>query len=197
MKGIAKGLAFLHEFSPKRYVHGNLKPSNILLGEDLEPCISDFGLGRLANIAEESPEIFQVEQMAMWSSSQQSSPYEFTTINSSCYNGSYYQAPEASKGMKPSQKWDVYSFGMILLEMITGKCPNMTLDMDVVQWIQLGIEERKPLSSILDPSLFHDNRGVEDNSIEAILKLALACVQKNPDRRPTMKYVNYSIEKFT
>ncbi|XVF81889.1 hypothetical protein PTKIN_Ptkin15bG0192200 [Pterospermum kingtungense] len=189
MKGIAKGLAFLHEFSPKRYVHGNLKPSNIILGEDMEPCISDFGLGRLANIAEEPPE-FQMEQMPM-GSSQQSSPYEFTTTNS-CSNGSYYQAPEASKGMKPSQKWDVYSFGVILLEMISGKFPK---EMDLVQWIQLSIEERKPLSSIIDPSLAH-NRGEEDN-IAAILKLALACVQKNPDRRPTMKYVSYSIEKLT
>ncbi|XWS36913.1 hypothetical protein CRYUN_Cryun20dG0126000 [Craigia yunnanensis] len=195
MKGIAKGLAFLHEFSPKRYVHGNLKPSNILLGEDMEPCISDFGLGRLADIAEESPE-FQVEQMAIWTS-QQSSPYEFTTINSSS-NGSYYQAPEASKDMKPSQKWDVYSFGVILLEMISGKSPSIqvgSLEMDLVQWIQLSIEERKPFSSIIDPSLAH-NLGEEDN-IAAILKLALACIRKNPDRRPTMRYVSYSIEKLT
>ena len=195
MKGIAKGLAYLHEFSPKRYVHGNLKPSNILLGEDMEPCISDFGLGRLADIAEESPE-FQVEQMAI-GTSQQSSPYEFTTINSSS-NGSYYQAPEASKDMKPSQKWDVYSFGVILLEMISGKLPSIqvgSLEMDLVQWIQLSIEERRPLSSIIDPSLAH-NRGEEEN-IAAILKLALACIHKNPDRRPTMRYVSYNIEKLT
>ncbi|XP_022759284.1 receptor protein kinase-like protein ZAR1 [Durio zibethinus] len=198
MKGIAKGLAFLHEFSPKRYVHGNLKPSNILLGEDMEPHISDFGLGRLANIAEESPE-FQVEQMAIWTSHQRvqkNSPYEFTTINSSP-NGSYYQAPEASKDIKPSQKWDVYSFGVILLEMISGKLPSIQvgpLEMDLVQWVQLSIEERKPLSSIIDPSLAH-NWGEEEN-ITAILKIALACIHKSPDRRPTMRYVSYSFEKL-
>ncbi|OMO80292.1 hypothetical protein CCACVL1_13078 [Corchorus capsularis] len=195
MKGIAKGLAFLHEFSPKRYVHGNLKPSNILLGEDMEPHISDFGLGRLANIAEESPS-FQMEQMPSWTPPQ-SSPYELTPINSSP-NGRHYQAPEASKDMKPSQKWDVYSFGVILLEMITGKLPSIQIgstEMDLIQWIQLSIEERKPLSSIIDPSLAHDWREVDN--IAAVLKLALACIHKSPDRRPTMKYVSYSFEKLT
>ncbi|KAK8694431.1 hypothetical protein V6N13_071983 [Hibiscus sabdariffa] len=113
MKGIAKGLAFLHEFSPKRYVHGNPKPNNILLDENMEPHISDFGLGRLANITDESPEF---------------------------------------------QKRDVYSFGVILLEMISGKLPSIHVgssEIDLVEWIQLGIEERKPLSSIIDPSSAH------------------------------------------
>ncbi|XVF20740.1 hypothetical protein REPUB_Repub12eG0029000 [Reevesia pubescens] len=196
MKGIAKGLAFLHEFSPKRYVHGNLKPSNILLGEDMEPHISDFGLGRLANLAEESQE-FLVEPMAIWTPQQSTSPYEFTPTNTSS-NGSYYQAPEALKVTKPSQKWDVYSFGVILLEMISGKLPSIqigALEMDLIQWIQHSIEERKPLSSILDPSLSH-NWGQEDN-LAAILKLALACIHKSPDKRPTMRYVSYSFEKLS
>lgn len=51
MKGVANGISFLHEFSPKKYVHGDLRPNNVLLGMDMEPYISDFGLGRLANIA--------------------------------------------------------------------------------------------------------------------------------------------------
>ncbi|KAE8654977.1 hypothetical protein F3Y22_tig00117034pilonHSYRG00357 [Hibiscus syriacus] len=196
MKGIAKGLAFLHEVSPKRYVHGNLKPSNILLGEDMEPHISDFGLGRLTNITDESPE-FQVEQkMAIWTS-QQSSPYELTAINQSS-NGSYYRAPEALNDTKPSQKWDVYSFGVILLEMISGMLPSVQVgssEIDLVQWLQLGIDEKKPLSSLIDPSLAH--RWGEEDNISAIFKLALACTHKNPDRRPSMRFVSYSFEKLT
>ncbi|KAK8477679.1 hypothetical protein V6N13_087549 [Hibiscus sabdariffa] len=196
MKGIAKGLASLHEFSPKRYVHGNLKPSNILLGEDMEPHISDFGLGRLADITDESPESQVEQQMAVWTS-QQSSPYELTTINSPL-NGSYYRAPEALNDMKPSQKWDVYSFGVILLEMISGKLPSIQVgssEIDLVQWIQLGIDERKPLSLIIDPSLAH-SWGEEDN-ISTVLKLALACTHKSPDKRPSMRFVSYSFEKLT
>ncbi|KAE8695197.1 putative Spliceosomal U5 snRNP-specific 15 kDa protein [Hibiscus syriacus] len=196
IKGIAKGLAFLHEFSPKRYVHGNLKPSNILLVEDMEPCISDFGLSRLTNITDESPE-FQVEQqMAIWTS-QQSSPYELTAINQSS-NGSYYRAPEALNDTKPSQKWDVYSFGVILLEMISGKLPSIQVgssEIDLVQWLQLGIDERKPLSSLIDPSMTH--RGGEEDNISAILKLALTCTHKSPDRRPSIRFVSYSFEKLT
>lgn len=196
MKRIAKGLAFLHEFSPKRYVHGNLKPTNILLGEDMEPRISDFGLSRLTNITEESPE-FQVEQQMAIRTPQQSSPYELTPINSSS-NGSYYRAPEALNDTKPSQKWDVYSFGVISLEMISGKLPSIQVgssEMDLVQWIQLGIDERKPLPSIIDPSLAHNS--VEEDNITAILKLALACIHKSPDRRPSMRFVSYSLEKLT
>ncbi|XP_062104863.1 receptor protein kinase-like protein ZAR1 [Humulus lupulus] len=63
MKGIAKGLVYLHEFSPKKYFHGDLKPNNILLGQNMEPQISNFGLGRLANIAGGSPTL-QSSRMA-------------------------------------------------------------------------------------------------------------------------------------
>ncbi|GKV16733.1 hypothetical protein SLEP1_g27331 [Rubroshorea leprosula] len=195
MKGIAKGLAFLHEFSPKRYVHGNLKPSNIILGENMEPHISDFGLARLANIIEDSP-AFQGEQMTS-RTPPQNSPYSFTTINSSA-NSCYYQAPEASKATKPSQKWDIYSFGVILLEMISGKPPTGQIgssETDLVLWIQLSMEERKPLSCIVDPFLAHD--WSMENSIAATLKIALACIHKSPDRRPTMRNLSDSLEKLS
>lgn len=192
MRGIAKGLAYLHELSPKRYVHGNLKPSNILLGENLEARISDFGLARLANLAEDSLP-FPGEQVTS-RTPPQSSPYQFTLINSST---NYYQAPEASKATRPSQKWDVYSFGVILLEMISGKPPTSLLgssETDLVQWIQLCIEERKPLECIMDPFLARDWE--KENTIAATMKIALACIDRSPDRRPTMKHVSDSLEKL-
>ncbi|CAI9777763.1 unnamed protein product [Fraxinus pennsylvanica] len=55
MKGVAKCLVYLHEYSPKKYVRGDLEPSNILIGHDIEPKLSDFGLGLVANIAGGSP----------------------------------------------------------------------------------------------------------------------------------------------
>ncbi|KAA8529108.1 hypothetical protein F0562_034093 [Nyssa sinensis] len=123
MKGIAKGLVYLHEYSPKKYVHGDLKPTNILLGQNKEPQISDFGLGRLANIAGGSPTLQsnRIASEELHQRQQSNVPSELVTINSAANLGSYYQAPEALKVMKPSQKWDVYSYGVILLEMITGK----------------------------------------------------------------------------
>ncbi|BBG94497.1 Leucine-rich repeat protein kinase family protein, partial [Prunus dulcis] len=183
MKGIAKGLVYLHEFSPKKYVHGDLKPNNILLGQDMEPHISDFGLGRLANIAGGSPSL-QSNRMATEKSQerqQKSAPTEATVISPSSNLGSCYQAPEALKVVKPSQKWDVYSYGVILLEMITGRLPIVQVgssEMDLVHWIQLCIDEKKPLLDVLDPNLMQDVDKEEE--IIAVLKIAMACVHSSP-----------------
>ncbi|KAI9162638.1 hypothetical protein LWI28_029137 [Acer negundo] len=195
IKGIAKGLAFLHEFSPRRYVHGDLRPSNILLGERMEAHISDFGLGRLADIAEESQTV-QWEQMTN-GTPQQSSPYEFTPINTTMTR-SCYQAPEASKIRKPTQKWDVYSYGVILLEIISGKFPVIqigSLEMDLVQWIQLILEDKKAVTDVFDPFLAND--ADREDEIVAVLGIALVCTHKSPDKRPSMKYVCDSLDRIT
>lgn len=199
MKGIAKGLVYLHEFSPKKYVHGDLKPNNILLDQTMEPHISDFGLGRLANIAGGSPTL-QSNRMASEKPQeriQKSTSSEFSTIISSTNLGSYYQAPEALKVIKPSQKWDVYSFGVILLEMITGRYPIVqvgTAEMNVVHWIQLCIEEKKPLSDVLDPYLAED--ADKEEEIIAVLKIAMACVHSSPERRPAMRHISDALERL-
>ncbi|XP_030452195.1 receptor protein kinase-like protein ZAR1 [Syzygium oleosum] len=195
MKGVAKGIAYLHEFSPKRYVHGDLKPSNVLLGKNMEPFISDFGISRLANFTGESSK-FHLEQVAV-GTPEQSSPYEFTAINSTENLRSYYQAPEASKPTKPSQKWDVYSFGMILLEMITGKMPIVevgSLRFDLVRWVQMSVDERIPIPNIIDPVLLHDVDKEEE--MAELLQMALACVNKSPERRPSMRHVLNNLDKL-
>ncbi|KAJ9173038.1 hypothetical protein P3X46_016214 [Hevea brasiliensis] len=193
VKGVAKGLSFLHEFSPKKYVHGNLKPGNILLGENMEPRISDFGLNRLTYTAEESLAV-HLDQLTS-GTPHQGSPYALTPTNSSPIM-SYYEAPEGSKASKPSQKWDVYSFGVILLEMISGKSPIMqtgSSEMGLVQWIQLSTEV-KPLSDVLDPFLVHD-MGKKDEMV-AVLNIALACVHVSPDKRPSMRIVSDTLERL-
>ncbi|KAM7276675.1 hypothetical protein ACFE04_018541 [Oxalis oulophora] len=201
MKGITKGLVYLHEFSPKKYVHGDLKPSNILLGHDMEPKISDFGLGRLANIAGGSPTLQSSRLISEKAHDKQqkssTSGEPAVVLSSSTDSGSYYQAPESLKMVKPSQKWDVYSFGVILLEMISGRTPVVnvgTSEMDLVQWLQLCIEEKKPLSDVLDPYLAPDIEKEEE--IIAVLKIAMACVHTNPERRPAMRHVLEAFEKL-
>ncbi|OAY31370.1 receptor protein kinase-like protein ZAR1 [Manihot esculenta] len=199
IKGIAKGLVYLHEFSPKKYVHGDIKPSNILLGHDMEPHISDFGLGRLANIAGGSPTVQSTRVAAEkpQERQQKSAPSSEVATVSSTNLGSYYQAPEALKVIKPSQKWDVYSYGVILLEMITGRFPVVqmgTSEMDLVQWIQLCIEEQKPLADVLDPYLAPDVDKEEE--IIAVLKIAMACVHSSSERRPTMRHVSEALSRL-
>ncbi|RVX12445.1 Receptor protein kinase-like protein ZAR1 [Vitis vinifera] len=199
MEGTAKGLVYLHEFSPKKYVHGDLKPSNILLGQNMEPHISDFGLGRLANIAGGSPTLQSSRMTSEKPPQRQQSnpPSEVGAVSSTSNLGSYYQAPEALKVVKPSQKWDVYSYGVILLEMITGRLPVVQVgssEMDLVRWIQLCIEEKKPLADVLDPYLAQD--ADKEEEMVAVLKIAMACVHSSPERRPTMRHVSDILDRL-
>ena len=196
MKGTARGLVYLHEFSPKKYVHGDLKPSNILLGQDMEPHISDFGVGRLANIAGGSPTLQSNRVAAEKQHGRQKSMSTEVVTTSVMGNG--YMAPEALKVVKPSQKWDVYSYGVILLEMITGK-PSIVQfgnsEMDLVQWIQFCIEEKKPLVEVLDPYLAED--ADKEEEIIGVLKIAMACVHSSPEKRPTMRHVLDALDRLT
>uniref|UniRef100_A0A1J3H4B5 Putative inactive leucine-rich repeat receptor-like protein kinase n=1 Tax=Noccaea caerulescens TaxID=107243 RepID=A0A1J3H4B5_NOCCA len=177
MRGIARGLLYLHEFSPKKYVHGSLKLSNILLGEDTEPHISDFGLMHLSSIA---------------GTLETTTNKNGSSIGPSANLSSFYQAPEAMKAtVKPSQKWDVYSFGVILLEMITGRLPIVFVgksEMEIVKWIQMCIDEKKEMSDVLDPYLVPDDAEIEEEVI-AVLKIAMACVNSSPEKRPPVKHI--------
>ncbi|KEH44189.1 putative protein kinase RLK-Pelle-LRR-III family [Medicago truncatula] len=195
MKGTAKGLVYLHEFSPKKYVHGDLKPSNILLGHDMTPYISDFGLGRLANIAGGSPTLQSNRVAAEKLHERQKSLSNEVATN---IIGSGYQAPEALKVVKPSQKWDVYSYGVILLEMMTGRLPIVQVgnsEMDLVQWIQFCIEEKKPLSDVLDPYLAED--ADKEEEMIGVLKIAMACVNSSTEKRPTMRHVLDALDRLS
>lgn len=181
-------MAYIHEFSPKRFIHGDLKPSNILLDTNTEPYISDFGLARLATITGESSRL-QHEQITVTTPGQ-TSPYGFTTENLR----SYYQSPESTK---PSQKWDVYAFGMILLEMVTGKFPLVEvghLRFDLPYWVDQSVKEKVPICDVVDPCLVPDLDKVGE--MEGVIKVGLACLQKNPERRPSMSLVLNSLDKL-
>ena len=115
-------MAYLHE---RNYAHGNVKPSNILLGFDMDPCIADFGLDKLldtANVKYSSSAIHLRNLDDIFSGSKrstgsrdnlQTTPDLLGSPGTSKNFASPYQAPEALKTLKPNQKWDVYSFGVI------------------------------------------------------------------------------------
>lgn len=197
IEGVAKGMVYLHEFSPKKYVHGDLKPNNILLSQKMEATISDFGLARLANIAGGTP----TSRSGRMASEKPKTADTICSSSSNTGTGTCYQAPESLKAlMKPSQKWDVYSYGVILLEMITGRFPIIQMgsssEMDLVHWIQLCIEQQKPLSEVIDPYLVQDV-AYEEEEVISVLKIAMACVHGSPERRPPMRHISDALERVS
>uniref|UniRef100_A0A5B6YKW3 Protein kinase domain-containing protein n=1 Tax=Davidia involucrata TaxID=16924 RepID=A0A5B6YKW3_DAVIN len=192
-KGTARGLAYLHECSPRKFVHGDIKPSNILLDNEFQACISDFGLNRLVNITGNNP-----------SSSGGfiggALPY-FKSVQPEKSNN--YQAPEAQvPGKGPTQKWDVYSFGVVLLELLTGKSPELSSPTtststevhDLVRWVRKGFEEENPLSDMVDPMLLQEVHAKKE--VLAVFHIALSCTEGDPEVRPRMKTISENLERI-
>ncbi|XP_060214171.1 receptor protein kinase-like protein ZAR1 [Lycium barbarum] len=191
-KGAARGLAYLHECSPRKFVHGDIKPANILLDNELQPYISDFGLNRLINITGNNPSTsggFMGGALPYLKPAQPERPNN-------------YRAPEARiPGNRPTQKWDVYSFGVVLLELLTGKSPDLSIPTtststevpDLVRWVRKGFEEQNPLSDMVEPMLLQEVHAKKE--VLALFHVALACTEADPDIRPRMKTALENIEK--
>ncbi|XP_052139673.1 receptor protein kinase-like protein ZAR1 [Oryza glaberrima] len=128
-RGAARGLAYLHECSPRRFVHGEVKPSNILLDADFTPRVADFGLARLLAVAGCADDVVDAPPAAPSSGGLLGGaiPYAAKPASSVAadHRGGGYRAPEArAAGARPAQKWDVFSFGVVLMELLTGRGPG-------------------------------------------------------------------------
>ncbi|XP_077245165.1 leucine-rich repeat protein kinase family protein [Tasmannia lanceolata] len=197
-KGIARGLAYLHESSPRKFVHGDIKPSNILLDVDFQPYISDFGLNRLISIAGGDSAASSAGFIGS------SLPSTKTILLERVNN---YRAPEARvPGSRPTQKWDVYSFGLILLELLTGKSPELsspsptastsssTDSMELVRWVRKGFEDENPLSEMVDPALLQEVHAKKE--VLSVFHIGLACTETDPELRPRLKTVSENLERI-
>ncbi|PIA45597.1 hypothetical protein AQUCO_01600067v1 [Aquilegia coerulea] len=158
--GTAKGLAFLHEELKPPIVHRDIKASNILLDKNFVPKIGDFGLAKLF-------------------------PENITHISTRVAGTSGYLAPEYALRGKLTKKADVYSFGVLIIEIVSGRSNTETTWEGMPKYLlertwQL-YEERK-LLELVDPDL---ERYSEDEVIRYI-KVALFCTQAAPARRPGM-----------
>ncbi|KAL4390664.1 hypothetical protein HN51_011602 [Arachis hypogaea] len=162
--GVARGLAFLHEEVTPHIVHRDIKASNILLDKDLSPKISDFGLAKLI-------------------------PSYMTHVSTRVAGTIGYLAPEYAIRGQLTRKADIYSFGVLIVEIISGRSNTNTLLPKGNQYIletTWELYERRELIELVDISL----KG-EFDAEEAckFLKIGLLCTQSNPKIRPSMSCV--------
>lgn len=163
--GAARGLAHIHqEWSTQKIPHGNFKSSNVLLDKNGTACVSDFGLSLLMNSSAAASRLIG------------------------------YRAPEHIDNKKVSQRADVYSFGVLLLEILTGKIPAQSLQdegIDLPKWVQSVVREEWT-AEVFDLELMR-YKNIEEEMV-AMLQIAMMCVSASPDQRPKMMQVVKMIE---
>lgn len=199
-KGVARGLTYIHE---KKHVHGNLKPSNILLGEDMEPKIGDFGIERLVT-GDSSHKTYGSARNfgSKRSTASRESFQDFTsgptpTPSPSALGISPYHAPESLRSLKPNPKWDVFSFGVVLLELLTGKVivSDEMGPASVIGATTSAEEEKSKVLRLADVAIRADVEGKED-ALLALMKVGYSCISPTPQKRPGMREVVQALEKF-
>ncbi|GAB2275220.1 hypothetical protein Dimus_009981 [Dionaea muscipula] len=157
---LATGLLYIHQ--SYGLVHGNLKSSNVLLGSDFESCLTDYGLQSFRN-----PDSVEEPSAASL----------------------FYKAPECQDTKKlPTQEADVYSFGVLLLELLTGKTPFQDLvqehGSDIPKWVKSVRDEETESGE--DPS---SGKETSEEKLGALLNIAMSCVAAAPENRPVMREV--------
>ncbi|XP_044512175.1 probable serine/threonine-protein kinase At1g01540 [Mangifera indica] len=167
--GTAKGLTYLHEGLEPKVVHRDIKSSNILLDKQWNPKVSDFGLAKLLG-SERS--------------------YVTTRVM-----GTFgYVAPEyASTGML-NERSDVYSFGILIMEIISGRNPvdysRPPGEVNLVEWLKTMVTNRNA-EGVLDPRL---QEKPSSRALKRALLVALRCVDPNAQKRPKMGHVIHMLE---
>ncbi|XP_047982964.1 inactive protein kinase SELMODRAFT_444075-like isoform X1 [Salvia hispanica] len=178
--GTARGLRYLHEDCRVGcIIHRNLRPSKILLTHDFEPLVADFGLARLHD---------------EWESCE----------SSQIVGASWYLAPELVSGGKMTEKVDVYAFGLVLLELITGQRAH---DLQYCSDNQFLLDHIRALATGDTPHIFGYNNQLLDPrlvpyqlqpmlpyELQAMGYAASLCLQQDPDLRPPMSKVVKMLE---
>ncbi|PIN11788.1 Serine/threonine protein kinase [Handroanthus impetiginosus] len=163
-QGASRGVAYMHQICEPHIVHRDLKCSNILLDQNFEAHVADFGLARLIL------------------------PYH-THVTTELVGTLGYIPPEYSQSWIATLRGDIYSFGVVMLELLTGKRPvelfKPRMSRELVVWVQQMRSEGKQ-EEIFDPLL--RGKGFEEEMLQ-VLDVACMCVNQNPLKRPTIKEV--------
>ncbi|OIV92751.1 hypothetical protein TanjilG_00885 [Lupinus angustifolius] len=168
--GTARAIAYLHHDCRPPILHLNIKSSNILIDDKYEAKLSDFGLGKLLPILDN---------------------YGLTKS----HNSVGYVAPELAQSLRQSEKCDVYSFGVILLELVTGRkpveSPSSSEVVVLCEYVR-GLLETGSASNCFDRNLL----GFSENELIQVMKLGLICTSEDPVRRPSMAEVVQVLESI-
>ncbi|KAI7993900.1 putative serine/threonine-protein kinase PBL19 [Camellia lanceoleosa] len=172
MLGAAQGLTYLHEGLEIQVIYRDFKSSNVLLDEDFKPKLSDFGLAREGPVGDR-------------------------THVSTAVVGTYgYAAPEYVDTGHLTIKSDIYSFGVVLYEILTGRRTlernRPTVEQKLLEWVKQYPVDGKRFSMIMDPRLRNQ---YSLTAARKIAKLADSCLIKNAKDRPTMSQVVESLRQ--
>jgi len=177
--GVAKGLAYLHSECLEWIIHCDMKPENILLDKDLEPKITDFGLAKLLN--------------------RDGSDADLSRIRGT--RG--YMAPEWVSSLPITEKVDVYSYGVVLLELVKG--------VRISEWVIHGVrladtDTRMVVKAVQEKMAIHGHESCVEDLIDhrlngefnrvqamAMIKVAVSCVEEDRGKRPNMSSVLHAI----
>eukprot|EP00253_Pinus_taeda_P012679 PITA_12679 len=178
---VAHAIKYLHHDSFVQVVHCDIKPSNVLLDEDMVAHVTDFGIAKL--IGESSTG---------------------SLSSTLALRGSMgYIAPEYGLGVVVSSQGDVYSYGILLLEILTRKQPTSGMfigDLNLHSWVNLAFPDR--VKEVIDNDLFIEVGGddFEENKVYKclvyLLHVGLLCSKHSPNERPTMKFVLTALESI-
>ncbi|KAL6658402.1 hypothetical protein ACP70R_003988 [Stipagrostis hirtigluma subsp. patula] len=177
-RGAAAALAFLHHGRSPPVLHRDVKASNVLLGDGFEAKLADFGLARI------------VRGTA-------------SHVSTQAAGTAGYMAPEIWAGMGATAKADVYSFGVLIIETVTARRPNLPVEakvsgkkeVDLVHWAREKIEAGLALE-ILDQRMGMRWEGKEMEEVKGLLGIAQQCTEASHKNRPTMQEVVAMLNKL-
>lgn len=170
--GSAKGFAYLHEDCHPCIIHRDIKTANILLDDHYEAKVADFGLAKLSN-------------------------ENYTHVSTRIMGTFGYLAPEYASSGKLTEKSDVYSYGVMLLELVSGKCP---VDMDddendtLIDWarpILMRAVDGGDYNELVDPRLLGN---YDADEMLRMVACAAACIRHSTRRRPKMSQIVRALE---